>query len=106
MWFGSDTKTNDLTQKMLELEQYGIEYILGIQPTLNGLRIDPCIPHELDGFALTRVFRGATYHISVDNSAHVEKGIHRITINGEPIQGNVLPVAQPGETVDVKVIMG
>lgn len=26
LWFGSDTKTNDLTQKMLELEQYGIEY--------------------------------------------------------------------------------
>lgn len=72
------------------------QYILGIQPTLNGLRIDPCIPHELDGFELTRVFRGATYHISVDNTAHVEKGIRTITVNGKPIPGNVLPVAEPG----------
>ena len=26
------------------------QYISGIQPTLAGLKIDPCIPHEMDGF--------------------------------------------------------
>ena len=26
------------------------QFILGIQPTLAGLKIDPCIPHEMDGF--------------------------------------------------------
>ena len=41
----------------------------------------------------------------MDNSAHVEKGIRTITVNGEPIPGNVLPVAAPGETVDVRVVM-
>ena len=38
------------------------QYILGIQPTLAGLKIDPCIPHEMDGFTLRRVWRGVTYY--------------------------------------------
>ncbi len=28
------------------------QFILGIQPTLAGLKIDPCIPHTMDGFTL------------------------------------------------------
>ena len=82
------------------------QYILGIQPTLKGLRIDPCIPHELDGFELTRVFRGATYHITVDNTTHVEKGVKSVIVNGQCIQGNVLPLAEAGENVEVQVTMG
>ena len=82
------------------------QYILGVQPTLKGLRIDPCIPHELAGFELTRVFRGAAYHIMVDNAAHVEKGVQSVTVNGEPIPGNVLPLAKAGEQVEVRVMMG
>ena len=30
------------------------QYILGIQPTLDGLKVDPCIPHTLSGFTVTR----------------------------------------------------
>ena len=82
------------------------QYILGVQPTLKGLCIDPCIPHEMNGFELTRVFRGATYHITVDNTAHVEKGVRSVTVNGNQIQGNVLPLANAGEQVEVRVILG
>ena len=82
------------------------QYILGVQPTLKGLRIDPCIPHEMNGFELTRVFRGATYHITVDNTAHVEKGVRSVTVNGNQIQGNILPLANAGEQVEVRVILG
>ncbi len=82
------------------------QYILGIQPTLKGLRIDPCIPHELGGFELTRVFRGATYHITVDNTAHMEKGVKSVTVNGKPIQSNILPLAKAGEQIEVQVFMG
>jgi len=33
--------------------------ILGIQPDYDGLRIDPCIPPDWDGFTAIRQFRGA-----------------------------------------------
>ena len=82
------------------------QYILGIQPTLAGLKIDPCLPHEMDGFTLRRVWRGATYEITVDNTAHAEKGVASMTVNGQPVPSNTLSPAPAGTTVQVKVVMG
>ena len=43
--------------------------ILGIRPSPEGLVIDPCIPAEWKGYTVRRLFRGAVYHIRVDNAA-------------------------------------
>ena len=82
------------------------QYILGIQPTLDGLKVDPCIPHTLSGFTVTRRFRGAVYHITVDNAAGVQHGIKAVTVDGKAISGNVLPLAAAGAEVTVQVTMG
>ena len=82
------------------------QYILGIQPTLDGLKVDPCIPHTLSGFTVTRRFRGAVYHITVDNAAGVQHGIKAVTVDGKAISGNVLPLAAAGTEVTVQVTMG
>ena len=82
------------------------QYILGIQPTLAGLKIDPCIPHKMDGFTLRRVWRGAAYEITVENPDHVEKGVKTMIVDGTPAVGNVLAPAPAGSTVKVIVTMG
>ena len=82
------------------------QHILGIRPTLEGLVVDPCIPADWDGFRCSRNYRGATYQITVENPASVEHGIASVTIDGKPSEGNLLPVAEPGQVVDVHVIMG
>ena len=80
--------------------------ILGIQPTLEGLAIDPCIPAEWAGYTVKRRYRGAVYRITVENPHHAEKGIVSLTVNGTPVTGNVLPPAAPGTEVQVRVVMG
>jgi len=80
--------------------------ILGIQPTLEGLAIDPCIPAGWAGYTIKRRYRGAVYRITVENPHHAEKGIVSLTVNGTPITGNVLPPAAPGTEVQVRVVMG
>ncbi|HMO50681.1 MAG TPA: glycosyl transferase [Kiritimatiellia bacterium] len=80
--------------------------ILGIQPDYNGLRMDPCLPREWPGFTATRVFRGATYHIRVENPNAVSRGVQRIEVDGHVVEDNLLPLAAPGTTVDVRVVMG
>ena len=82
------------------------QYILGIQPTLDGLKVDPCIPHMLGSFTVTRRFRGAVYHITVDNAAAVQHGVKVVTVDGRAIAGNVLPLAPAGTEVAVRVTMG
>lgn len=81
------------------------KYILGIQPTYEGLIIDPCIPSDWGEFAVKRIWRGATYNIKVNNPAGKEKGVEKIEVNGELISGPI-PVFPIGESVDVKVTMG
>lgn len=81
------------------------QYILGIKPQYNGLKIDPSIPHEWDGYTLTRKFRGANYNIKVSNPDHVCSGVKSVTVDGKPVDGNIIPVFDNGEH-SVEVVLG
>ncbi|MFP4479052.1 MAG: GH36-type glycosyl hydrolase domain-containing protein, partial [Candidatus Izemoplasmatales bacterium] len=72
--------------------QAATKYILGIMPTFNGLKIDPCIPNDWDSFEIRRVFRASIYNIKVLNPRHIEKGVKEIRLDGKLISGNVLPI--------------
>lgn len=82
------------------------QYILGIRPAFAGLVIDPCIPSVWDGFSVKRVFRGATYEITVRNPDHCCKGVASLVANGERLGGNLIPAAPAGATVKVEVVLG
>lgn len=80
--------------------------ILGVQADFAGLKIDPCIPAAWDGYEITRVFRGDTYVIKVSNPKHVEKGVASITVDGQPIEGNIIKPASDGAIHQVEVVLG
>jgi N,N'-diacetylchitobiose phosphorylase len=66
-------------------------WMLGVRPGLNELVIDPCIPPEWPGFEIRRQWRGADFHIVVENPEGVQKGVKTITLNGIPLSGSVPP---------------
>ena len=68
------------------------QFILGIRPDYDGLRIDPCIPSHLDGFTVSRDYRGTKYNITIKNPNHLEKGIKSLVIDGKKIDGNLIPI--------------
>jgi len=80
-------------------------WMLGIRPAYEGLEIDPCIPSSWPGFNVTRIWRGATYEIEVENAAHVEKGIKHVLLNGIPVRG-AIPAQPAGSLHKVVVVMG
>lgn len=82
------------------------QWILGIKPEYDGLKIDPCIPKDWDGYTVSRLYRGATYVIDVKNPDHVSSGIKKITVDGAEIDGNILPVFNDAKEHKVEVIMG
>ena len=82
------------------------QYILGIHPTLDGLSVDPCIPDTLDGFTCDRTYRGAVYHITVDNSAHVQHGVASMTVNGVAADSTLIPLTERCSEYQVVVTMG
>ena len=81
------------------------KHILGINPTYEGLKIDPCIPSDWDNFEVRRKWLGATYNIIVNNPNNVEKGIKEIKVNGAVVNG-IIPIQEKDSEVDVEVLMG
>ena len=50
------------------------QWILGIRPEHDGLRVEPVIPGSWTGFRATRRFRGTTYDIEVRAASRVTLG--------------------------------
>ena len=82
------------------------QYILGLQPEYDGLRIDPCIPSAWKEFKMTRVFRGKKLTVEVNNPAGVQKGVRKLVLNGKQLEGNFVPVQKLLAENQVEVEMG
>jgi cellobiose phosphorylase len=72
------------------------QYILGIRPHYNGLMVEPCVPKSWKEFTITRKFRGATYHIRIENPNGANKGVKALLVNGIPQKGNLIPILPEG----------
>lgn len=79
-------------------------YILGIRPQFDCLEINPCIPAGWEGFKADRVWRGATFHIQVENPGKVSNGVKEIWLDGGKVEK--IPVMEKGSEHQVKIIMG
>ena len=74
------------------------QYLLGIRPDYDGLRVHPCMPKEAGDFTVTRRVRGAVYRIRVANRG---TGTCRLRVDGREIEGDLVPYASSGATVTV-----
>ena len=81
------------------------QYILGIKPDYNGLVIDPCLPDRINELTITRVYRGAMYHIHVTKTDGTEKGVTKMTVNGQAVDGNCVPFGKDATEYQVEIIM-
>ncbi|MGD0007321.1 MAG: glycosyl transferase [Terriglobia bacterium] len=69
------------------------QWILGIRTSYDGLQISPVIPKSWRGFNATRIFRGVTYHITIERAG---EGNHvALKVDGVPIKGDTVP--PPGD---------
>lgn len=82
------------------------QWILGIKPDYAGLKVDPCIPKSWDGYEIMRTYKGANYNISIKNPNHVNKGVARLIVDGQIVEGMIVPDFKDGKTHEVEVIMG
>ena len=75
------------------------QYLLGVRPTLAGLAIEPHLPAKFTHLTVTRVYRGATYRITMDRT-----GERSVSVDGQRLDGNTVPVpADATKPVEVAV---
>jgi len=73
------------------------QYLLGIKPELDGLRINPCLPENFNNVKIKREYRGASYDITFTKSD--EKGLWA---DGVKIDSGIIPAAPAGSNVKVE----
>jgi cellobiose phosphorylase len=76
-----------------------VNYVFGLLPELEGLKVDPCLPPSWKNPEITKSFRGTTYRIKYENGGTRVKSI---IVDGKAIEGNILPLT--GKETEVLVI--
>jgi cellobiose phosphorylase len=83
------------------LQRIVSEWVLGVRPEWEGLRIDPCLPPSWNRARMTRTWRGATFDIRIERSGDPLI----VKQNGREVAGGVLPVPKPGEHHEIIVLV-
>ncbi len=76
------------------------QYILGIRPEFDGLRIEPCLSKDIKECNITRKYRGTIYRISIINN---NTGKTIVTADNGTVDGNI--VSSDNEVCNVTVNM-
>lgn len=74
-----------------------VDWILGVRATKEGLIINPCVPNDWKEFSIKRIFRGASYKISVYKQTQTGNNIKYMIVNGKRFENNVVPIIKKGE---------
>lgn len=73
------------------------QYILGVIPTLDGLKIDPVLPKSINEFTLDRLYQGCLYHIEAKRGNQ-----YSMMVDNKLINGNIVPSFNKKE-INVKI---
>ncbi len=79
------------------------QWILGIRPDYDGLRIAPVIPQSWSGYEATRIYRGVSYQITVKREG--EGNTVSLIVDGEAISGNLVPLDEQATSRQVVAIL-
>jgi cellobiose phosphorylase len=82
------------------------QWILGIRPEHEGLRIDPCLPSSWDGFRAVRRYRGATYRITIHKPVGLTGRVRSLFVDGEAVDGTLVAPLPAGRDVSVEGSVG
>ena len=87
------------------LYKTGLGDMLGFKENGDTLTIDPCISCKGPEYAIQYRYINTLYKISVHNPAGVSKGVVRISLDGNVMEGNAIRLVDDGAVHDVVVVM-
>jgi cellobiose phosphorylase len=81
------------------------QWILGLRPDYDGLRIEPVLPAGWAGFTARRTYRGVQYEIEVHRRG--AGNAVQLRVDGQAVSGTLVPLPDKAVTrVKVDVTIG
>ncbi len=84
----------------------GVEWILGFRLRGTVLHLDPCIPRAWPGYEIQFRYHSARYRLSVENPHGAMRGVTSISLDGGPVSGREIPLADDGLEHRITVVLG
>ena len=84
----------------------GVEWILGFRLRGAVLHVDPCIPRAWPRYEILFRYHSARYRLSVENPRGVMRGVAHISLDGGPVTGREIPLADDGREHQISVMLG
>ncbi|MGN6644301.1 MAG: GH36-type glycosyl hydrolase domain-containing protein, partial [Verrucomicrobiota bacterium] len=98
-YFGPDHRNNRfqmefswITGSVAWFNHVLLQHLLGARAEFGGLRIDPRLPADWKECRVERRYRGATYRITIRNPHGLTSGRVELTLDGQLVPGNQLPM--------------
>jgi len=82
------------------------QWIVGIRSEYSGLRVEPRLPSHVKSATITRVYRGCTYVINVENRDPAGKIALTLASGNVKIDGTLVASGTKGSTVEIKAVVG
>jgi cyclic beta-1,2-glucan synthetase len=84
----------------------GVEWILGFRLRGTVLHVDPCIPRAWPRYEIVFRYHSARYRLSVENPRGAMRGVTSISLDGGPVTGREIPLADDGREHRIAVVLG
>jgi cyclic beta-1,2-glucan synthetase len=84
----------------------GVEWILGFRLRGPVLHVDPCIPRAWPRYEIDFRYHSARYRLSVENPRGAMRGVTSISLDGGPVTGREIPLADDGREHRIEVVLG
>jgi cellobiose phosphorylase len=81
----------------------GLEVILGLRRTGGQLRIDPHVPKDWPEYQIDYRLGNTLYHIRVQKQAEKALGEEKVSLDGKPLAGEMIPLVDDHQTHEVLV---
>ena len=80
------------------------QYIIGVRPDWDGVRVEPCLPGAWNEIRVERTFRGRLLKLHMIQQAGAAAG-QRLTVNGVPQSGTLIPTACLQAINEIEVVI-
>ncbi|MEP6993230.1 MAG: glucoamylase family protein [Acidobacteriota bacterium] len=84
----------------------GVEWILGFRLRGTVLHVDPSIPRAWPRYEIVFRYHSARYRLTVDNPRGVMRGVTAISLDGGPVTGREIQLADDGREHSIAVTLG
>ncbi len=84
----------------------GIGEILGFARKAEYFTVNPCIPEDWPGFSMKYRYGSTIYMIEVANPNRVQGGIVKVTLDGQQVPSDRIPLVDDGKEHQVIVTLG